>query len=351
MAIKTRLIAVFVLCLITGIGFADGTSATASPATVVSATDPSAKKLSKKERLRLKAEADVLFSSGNYSSALGKYGLLLKYKWKKDDHLLMLYNTAVSYRNQGEYDKAIEFLLHCTELDPRDARPHLKLAMIYETIHLYGEATKSYKRTLELGKEKFECYSGLGRIYQGLGLNGQAVEHYRQALLIRSTNEIYRQLSRCYETLNNRELAASMLKQVISQEGEAASVSDYLQLSFLYSIQQKYEDALGTISTAINKWPDNRELKFHLITIHFKKGDIKQARALVGAMIEMEPEDALAHFLMGLIAYFEKSPGNLKTVKQEMERAAAIAKTPMLKEYSEIFVKHLSGETEATGKR
>ncbi|MFN3966317.1 MAG: tetratricopeptide repeat protein [Endomicrobiia bacterium] len=290
-------------------------------------------KLSKKQKNEHKELADIYFSSGSFSKALDEYNLLIKHKWPKKIHIDILSKKGLCHEALKQYDLAIESFQECIELEPKNWKHHLNIARVYEKTSLNSQAVIEYKKVIELNGDKFSAYYGIGRIYQSLGLNSQAIDNYKKALIIKSEPSLYRNLSKCYEIIRNWEIASEILKQAISIEPTA---EDYLHLALLYSYQNRYDDTIECLRIAGDKNPERLDIKFHLVAAYFKKEDYESAKNLLRVLEETNPDNPLVFFLSGFIHYFE---GNIHESKEKILKSGELAKTPMLKEYSEIFLK------------
>ncbi len=289
-------------------------------------------KLSKKQKIEHKEVADIYFSSGAFSDALDKYNILVKQKWPEKTYIEILTKKGLCHENLKQYDRAIESFQECIGLEPKNWKHHLNIARIYEKTSLNSQAVLEYKKVIELNGDKFSAYSGLGRIYQSLWLNSQAIEYYKKALIINSSASIYRNLSKCYEITRDWALASEILKQAISLE---PTTEDYVHLALLYSYQNKFDDTIEYLRIAGDRNPERLDIKLHLVGAYFKKGDYESAKNLLRVLKETNPNDSLVYFLSGFIHYFT---GDINSSKEEISKSCQLAKSPMLKEYSENFL-------------
>ncbi|MDI6641116.1 MAG: tetratricopeptide repeat protein [Elusimicrobiota bacterium] len=286
--------------------------------------------------------AKMYFSSGNYTAAIQEFNLLLNKRLPKMTRIECLSKKGLALEIIGNYEGALEAFKECITREKKNPKHHLNLTRIYEKTKLNSQAIAEYKKVLKLvgdsvawRDDKFCAYYGLGRIYHSQGLNSDAIYNFTQALMIKSTAELYRYLSACYEKLHNFELSASMLKQSLAFE---QNTDDYLHLAFLYTLNKKYSDAIDTLRVAVDKAPQRRDIKFHLSAAYFKNSDFASARNLLKVLSDISPNDPLAHFLTGFVHYFEK---NYELAYRELLDAQRLATTPMIKDYSTFFVEHL----------
>jgi len=294
-------------------------------------------KLPMKELLAIKEQAAIHLSSGEYASAVTKYNLLLAYDWDDSVKTELLMGIGYSYEGLKQYDMALKYFQESAEVQPKNSVCRLNLARIYDVTGMESQAMAEYKKVIEFGGDKFTASNALGRIYEQFGFYSKAIENYSQALLVKSSPQIYRALSRCYEASNRRDLASSMLIQAMSGNPDAPTIEDIVHLAYLYSIQQKYDDAVGYLLDARAREPENEEITAHLAAVYFKKGDIEKAKKTAAEYKKKNPGSALAHFISGFVKYFE---GKHKEAAAEMKRTLELKPTPMLKEYAQLMLEH-----------
>ena len=295
-------------------------------------------KLSKKALMLHKDLADLFLSSGEYSSALAKYNMLLTYDWDNAQRAELISKKGACHEGLKQYDMALKSYIESCELAPKNSAYCIRLANIYDVTGMDGQAMIEYKKTLELGGEKYNASLALGKLYEHKGLFSRSIECYSQALLVKSSPEIYGALSRCYEASGQWELAGSMLKQEISGNPEAPAVDSVVHLAYLYSIQQKYDDALTALNAARERDPYNEEITAHLSAVYFKKGDYTKAKEVINEFLSKKPGSPLAHFIEGFINYFE---GKKDKAANEMSMTLDLKPTPMLKEYAGYILAHI----------
>jgi tetratricopeptide (TPR) repeat protein len=288
-------------------------------------------KLSKDALALNRQLAEIYLSSGEFTSALSKYNMLISYDWNTADKAELIAKKGACHEGLKQYDMALKSYLESREMQPKNPAYAMNLACVYDETGMESQAMVEYRKVIELGGDRFTAALALGRIYEGMGLFSMAVEYYSQALMVKSSLQIYGALARCYEASSKWDLASSMLKQEMSGMPDAPPVESMVHLSYLYSIQGKYDDALKTLLEAKERDRPGEEITANLCAIYFKKGDYMKARETVNGYIAQNPSSPLAYFLDGFMDYFEGKKGS---AAGKMTKALALNPTPMLGEYA-----------------
>ncbi|MHA1284380.1 MAG: HEAT repeat domain-containing protein [Promethearchaeota archaeon] len=121
---------------------------------------------------------------------------LLKRRYNKKQ----LFNMALKYTKNKEFEKAIKFFRLVTEIDPQDFQSWYNQGFIYisydilgevETINNvketyykrhYKEGIECFQKALEIQPEDTNCLMGLGDAYRGLKDFKNAIKYYKLAL-------------------------------------------------------------------------------------------------------------------------------------------------------------------------
>ena len=103
---------------------------------------------------------------------------------QKDPAIFFAYIKSLyeNYRNQAQYDKAINVLTQLYDMDPDNSLYLVNMGEIY--LHGYGDIDKAifhFNKAIELGAEKTRSYAGVGRAYEKKGDYDNAVKFYRKA--------------------------------------------------------------------------------------------------------------------------------------------------------------------------
>ena len=97
--------------------------------------------------------------------------------------------TAIAYNelsleltDQGDYDKAIEYLDKAIELDPNYANAYYNRARNHDRKYYYEDAISDYSRAIELDPEFAWAYVNRGWVYSAMGDYDQAIRNYTKGI-------------------------------------------------------------------------------------------------------------------------------------------------------------------------
>ncbi|MEI8103715.1 MAG: tetratricopeptide repeat protein [Candidatus Moraniibacteriota bacterium] len=110
------------------------------------------------------------FSKGNFKEAID---LMEKNNQGANDPNA-LFKLAVSYYNQKEYDKSIEYYKKVLELDSSNSLAYNGLANVYRDQNNKDKAVENYKKSIEINPTFALAYSNLAIMLMDLGENKEA---------------------------------------------------------------------------------------------------------------------------------------------------------------------------------
>lgn len=118
------------------------------------------------------------FSKGNFKEAID---LIEKNNQGKSDPD-SLFKLAVSYYNQKDYDKSIEYYEKILKLDSNNALAYNGLANVYRDQKNEEKAVENYKKAIEINPTFALAYSNLAIMYIDLGEKKEAGETIENGL-------------------------------------------------------------------------------------------------------------------------------------------------------------------------
>ena len=76
-----------------------------------------------------------------------------------------LYNRAIVQEQEGNYQRALDYVLKAIQYSPDDAVLNIKLAGLYTNLGKHQEAISAYKKSIALRSEDGFLYISLGNLY------------------------------------------------------------------------------------------------------------------------------------------------------------------------------------------
>ena len=150
------------------------------------------------------------------------------------------------------------------ESDPNYLPPYYALARLYTADQQEGRAIEQLETALAQRPDQPNLHTLLGIIYASQGDDDLAEKHYRAALDIRAdfapaANNLAYLLANQDRDLNE---AVDLVRKAKQTSPDDPSISD--TLGWVYYKKGLYDFALGELSQALEKLPDNPTVRYHL---------------------------------------------------------------------------------------
>jgi len=230
----------------------------------------------------------------------------------------------------GNYDQAEADILRALEIKPDLALAYGDMGEVYLAKGVYDQAETSYDRYLALSPSKVEQANGrflLGKLYYFMGDYAKAVEECGQALeLSPSMIEAHWILGLTFvekEMFDRAESEALTIRGLIEKTKTEELKAHYYHLLGELSLRQDlHQQALENLIRAANvKSLDRTFFVNALGEAYLRIGDLDKATQQLESVLEMNPNYAQAHYLLGL-AYEKK--GRNEKAKQHFEELVEI---------------------------
>jgi tetratricopeptide (TPR) repeat protein len=193
----------------------------------------------------------------------------------KNKYFTTLFNNGVSDIKQGNFEKAVQNYTLCTEILPK----------------------------------RMDGYINLGYAYTQWKKDTIAVEVYKKALGVDSTNlEIRSYLGTLYYRTKQYEKSVAVLKSVIDKADPKTKIyQDALYYTaYSYDLLQQTDKAIDTYMTALKATPDNKDLLFNLGRLYLLKEDYEKASEYFNRVLATNPDDFDAVFNIGFAMIQQK---------------------------------------------
>lgn len=95
------------------------------------------------------------------------------------------YNMGVTYSENGEYDKAIEYYKKAIQLNPGDQGAYYNLGNTYFIRRDYTNAIACFQNAIQLKPDSDDAYVGMGNALREQGNADKAIESYQKAISLR----------------------------------------------------------------------------------------------------------------------------------------------------------------------
>lgn len=226
----------------------------------------------------------------NSKDAQGRVEWYEDFLRKEDYRWRVFYNGAVRFNQDGDFDKAIEYVEKSIKTEDPEKKSYSYNLMGNLNISKgeNEEAVKNYKKSIDVYGKIVEPYLSLGGYYLINGMNEEAITYCKKALKVDSTR------TRPYVLL-----------------GQA-----YLNL-------EDYANAKEMLQIAASKFPEDEKILYNLALAHLKSNDYKATISVCRKILELEVEPAIKSRSYNLYgqAYIEQEEYEkaIKVLKEGVE--------------------------------
>ncbi|MGA9538703.1 MAG: tetratricopeptide repeat protein, partial [Desulfobacterales bacterium] len=192
----------------------------------------------------------------------------------------VIYNLKGSlYLEQKNSHKAEAQFKAAQQADPNYLPSYYALARLYLADDQEENAIKQFKGVLKQDPDQTSPHMLLGIIYESQGDPVLAEKHYRAALEIKTdfapaANNLAYLLAD-----QNRDLSEAFDLAIKAKQVNPADPAISDTLGLVYYKKGLYDYAVGELTAAAEKLPDNAVVRYHLGMAYLKKGDGDKARS------------------------------------------------------------------------
>jgi tetratricopeptide (TPR) repeat protein len=267
------------------------------------------------------------------------------------DNLDAIRGLAENLLNDGQADAALEQYKVIADANPEDAQTYLRIAEIYRRQGKYDLALESLKKADAMVPDSMDVPYNIAAVYQAQGRYDEAIK-ILQDLLKKSEkpdSTAYSQADR-----NNRAIFIERLGMIYrDQEHYTAAVetfrkmltlgdenarSGYQEIIDTYREAKQWPQATAAAKEAVQKLPNDRDLRMVLDAQLADTGDADKSLADVRSMLNGGPEDREVYLRLGIMYTRVKR-------WKEAEEALAKAEQKSTKTEDKAAVWFLLGDT------
>ncbi len=130
------------------------------------------------------ALVDALKNSDRGTRFNAEYALWEIWSHSGDDAVDALLENGKDLLKNEAYQQAVECFTTVIKTDPNFAEGYNQRAIAYFMVEEWSKAIRDCKRTISLNPNHFGAFAGMGHVYVRLGRIDEALEAYKQALVI-----------------------------------------------------------------------------------------------------------------------------------------------------------------------
>jgi tetratricopeptide (TPR) repeat protein len=223
--------------------------------------------------------AENLLNDGQLDAALEQYKVIAD---SNPEDAQTYVRMAEIYRRQGKYDLALENLKHADTLVPDTMDVPYSMASVYQAQGRYDDAIKILQDLLKR-TEKTEK-SGPG---------ASQADRNNRAIFIERLGMVYREQE-------NYTAAIDTFRKMLPLGDENAR-SAYQEIIDTYREAKQWPQATAVAKEAVQKLPDDRDLRMVLDSQLADTGEVDKSVADIRSMLKGGPEDREIYLRLGII--------------------------------------------------
>jgi tetratricopeptide (TPR) repeat protein len=236
----------------------------------------------------------------DYKSAIDAY----KHAIQLDrDNLDAIRGLAENLLNDGQVDAALDQYKVIADANPEDAQTYLRISEIYRRQGKYDDALDSLKKAQTMVPDALEVPYNIAVVYQAQGRYDEA-EKLLQDLLKKTekADNSYSQADRnnrgifverlgmVYRDQENYQAAVEIFRKMIPL-GDDNARTGYQDVIDTYREAKQWPEATAAAKEALQKLPNDRELRMVLDAQLADTGDPEKPLADVRSLLKGTPED------------------------------------------------------------
>jgi tetratricopeptide (TPR) repeat protein len=266
--------------------------------------------------------ADNLLNDGQVDAALDQYRVIADANPEDAQTYLRI---SEIYRRQGKYDEALESLKKAEAMVPDALEVPYNIAVVYEAQARYDDAAKLLQDLLTRTEKTDNSYSQSDRdnraifterlaiVYEAQGRYDDAVKLLQDVLKkTEKADSSYSQSDRnnrgmflerlgtVYRDQQNYQAAVETYRKMIPL-GDDNTRTGYQDIIDAYREAKQWPEATGVAKEAVQKLPDDREMRMVLDAQLADSGDPDKALADVRSLLKGTPEDREIYVRLGIM--------------------------------------------------
>jgi tetratricopeptide (TPR) repeat protein len=265
------------------------------------------------------------------------------------DNLDAIRGLAENLLNDGQLDASLEQYKVIADSNPEDAQTYVRMAEIYRRQAKYDLALESLKRADTLVPDTMDVPYSMASVYQAQGRYDDAIKLLQDLVKRTEKSEVgssnadrnnraifIERLGMVYREQENYPAAIETFRKMLSLGDENAR-SGYQEMIDTYREAKQWPQATAVAKEAVQKMPDDRDLRMVLDAQLADTGEVDKAVADIRTMLKGGPDDREVYLRLGII---------YTRAKRYNEALEALAKAEQLstKPEDKAYVSFLRGD-------
>lgn len=229
------------------------------------------------------------------------------------DNLDAIRGLAENLMNDGQLDAALEQYKVIADSNPEDAQTYVRMAEIYRRQGKYDQALEDLKRADTLVPDTMDVPYNMAAVYQAQGRYDEAVKLLQD--LIKRTDKsdpgssqadrnnraiFIERLGMVYREQENYPAAVETFRKMLPLGDENAR-SAYQEIIDTYREAKQWPQATAAAKEAVQKMPDDRDLRMVLDSQLADTGEVDKAANDMRTFLKGKPEDREVYLRLGIV--------------------------------------------------
>src|SRR5436305_3217025 len=265
------------------------------------------------------------------------------------DNLDAIRGLAENEMNDGQLEAALEQYKVIADSNPEDAQTYVRMADIYRRQGKYDQALENLKRAETLVPDTMDVPYSIAAVYQAQGRYDEAAKILQD--LIKKTEKsestgsqadrnnraiFVERLGMVYREQENYTAAVETFRKMLTL-GEENARSGYQEIIDTYREAKEWPQATAAAKEAVQKLPNDREMRMMLNAQLADTGETDKAIADTRAMLKNGPEDREVYLRLGIMYTRAK---RYKDAEEALNKAEQLA----TKNDEKAYVSFLRGD-------
>lgn len=263
------------------------------------------------------------------------------------DNLDAIRGLAQNLQNDGQTQAALDQYKIIADANPEDAQTYMRMAEIYKKSGQFDQALDNLKKAQSMVQDSVEVPYEMASVYQAQGRYEDAVQTLKELLdKTQKPDANYSQsdknnravflerLGTNYREMNNNQLAIETFRKILPL-GDENAARGYQEIIDTYREAKDWSSATATAKEAVQKLPNNRELKMVLASQLADSGQPDAGIQQVKSLLKGTPEDRDVYIA---ISQMSSRLRRWPEAEEAINKADQLSSKPEEKQYT-AFVK------------
>ncbi len=229
------------------------------------------------------------------------------------DNLDAIRGLAENLLNDGQLDASLEQYKVIADSNPEDAQTYVRMSEIYRREAKYDLALENLKRADTLVPDTMDVPYSIAAVYQAQGRYDEAIKILQDLLKRTEKSEtgssqadrnnraiFIERLGMVYREQENYAAAVDIFRKMLPL-GEENARSGYQEIIDTYREAKQWPQATAAAKEAVQKLPDDRDLRMVLDAQLADTGEVDKSTADIRSLLKGGPEDREVYLRLGII--------------------------------------------------